>query len=163
MPDCDGNLLNYQYTNTSVTATPPIIYSKWEVRNSSNELIASLEDSGKIDFVYAFPYLDVFTVKLTVRDSGLNEDSETKTYIVDECPICTGGGGGPSVPTIAENRAELQLGEIGLVGMSTEDIDICHTEISAIKVSELDSDGIHVKVTARLKERKTRKSRTKNK
>ena len=163
MPDCDGNLLNYKYINTSTTTSPPITYSRWEVRNSLNELIATLEDSGKIDFTYAFPYLDVFTVKLTVRDSGINEDSETKTYIVDECPVCTGGGGGPSVPTIAENYADQKLGEIGLVSMSTEDIDICRTEISAIKVSEMDSDGVHVKVTARLKERKTGKSRTKNK
>ena len=136
MPDCDGNLLNYKYINTSVTNSPPITLSRWEVRNSSNEVIAVLEDTGKIDFIYAFPYLDVFTVKLTVTDSAMNSDSETKTYIVDECPVCTGGGGGPSVPTIAENYSDQPAGDIRVTGISYEDGD-CDYFDSKIKVTKV--------------------------
>ena len=146
--------MNYKYINTSETDNPPIIFSRWEVRNSSNEIIATLEDAGKIDFIYAFPYLDVFTVRLTVRDVALNEDVKIKTYIVDECPICTGGGGAPSGPAMAEKYGDQERGEISLVGISAEDMDECITVIKATKVYEADSDGVYSRVKATLREKK---------
>jgi len=105
--------------------TPPIIFSLWEVRNSSNVLLASLESPGKADFVYAFPYLDTFTIRLTVLDSGLHNDTIVKTYVVDECPICTGGGGGaPSGPAMAEKYKD-SPGKISVTGMKTKDLEYC--------------------------------------
>jgi hypothetical protein len=148
MPDCDSLLLSYFYRNTSVASVfPPIIYSRWEVRNSVGNLLATLEDTGKIDFYYAFPFLDTFIIKLTVRDSGLNEDSVTKTYVVDECPVCVqGGGGGPSGPAMAE-RYKDSPGKITLIRVSSEDYEKCEMEIKTVNISseELDDPYFPIK------------------
>ena len=84
--------------------------------------MATLEDSGKIDFYYAFPFLDTFTISVTVRDSALNEDTEIKTYEVDECPICTGGGGAPSGPAMAEKYGD-DPGKITLKRIRAYDVE----------------------------------------
>ena len=99
-----------------------------------------MEDVGEIDFYYAFPFLDTFTIKLIVRDSGLTEDSITKTYIVDECPICNqGGGGGPSGPAMAEKYAD-PPGEITVTGVTSEDCDECEIEIKTVNMSSEELD-----------------------
>jgi hypothetical protein len=86
--------------------------------------LATLESASKANFVYAFPYLDTFKVKLTVRDSSLNEDSKIETYVVDECPVCIGGGGGPSIPTMVENH-QAPPGKISVTGIEATDIEYC--------------------------------------
>jgi hypothetical protein len=116
-------------------------------------LLASLDDASKLDFVYAFPYLDTFTIKLTVRDSSLNEGSEIKTYVVDECPICTGGGGGPSVPTIAEQHETIR--EVHVTGMSMEDLEYCPGGIKAKKIKEVDFDANEFSVKVNLTRKET--------
>lgn len=135
---------------------PPITFSRWEVRDSQNTLVAELEGGGPIDFTYAFPYLDVFTIKLTVEDSATprNEDSETKTYIVDEYPCQgQGGGGAPPIQAIAENNQK-PAGEITLVDITATDAKRCRTTIKAVKVYEADSDGKLIMITAKLSEKK---------
>jgi hypothetical protein len=112
--------------------------------------LATYEDNGKVNFIYAFPYLDVFTIKLTVRDSALNEDSEIKTYIVDEYPIS--GGGAPPIHAMAENYQE-PMGEIHLVDWHEEDAKFRRTIIKAKKVYEADSDGMIVIIKAELSEK----------
>ena len=112
-----------------------------------------MEDNGQIDFTYAFPYLDVFTIKLLVRDSSLNEDTEIKTYIVDEYPCQGQGGGGPAIPQLIENKSA-PAGEITLVDITAEDTKKCRTIIKARKIYEADSDGKQIMITAKLSEKK---------
>jgi hypothetical protein len=97
--------------------------------------------------------LDVFTIKLTVEDSVLNEDSETKTYIIDECPICTQSGGGPAIPQMVDNRSE-PAGEITLIDMTMVDMEKCPTIIKATIVYEADSDGNRIMIKTKLSEKK---------
>jgi hypothetical protein len=113
-----------------------------------------MEDNGQIDFTYAFPYLDVFTVRLLVRDSSLNEDTEIKTYIVDEYPCQGQGGGGPAIPQLIENKAAETMGEVTLVGMTDEDGEMCKTIIKATKVMDVDADEKRIIIKAKLSEKK---------
>ena len=83
--------------------------------------------------------MDTFYVKLTVQDSGLNSDSETKTYVYDEYPECLGGvgGGGPSVPTMAEKYDEPK-GEVTVTNISSSYTDgkcKCEKLIRVIKIT----------------------------
>ena len=111
-----------------------------------------MDDASKLNFVYAFPYLDTFTIKLTVRDSSLNEDSEIKTYVVDECPVCIGGGG-PSIPTISEQHETVR--EVHVTGMNTEDLEYCPTGIKAKKIKEIDFDADEFSVKVNLIKKET--------
>lgn len=131
--------MSYNYVNTSTTLFPPIIYSRWEVRNSGGVVLGTLEGVGKIDFLFAFPFLDTFTVSLTVRDSALNEGTETKTYVVDECPYIPRGGA-PSGPAIAENYEDVP-GKIILKGIKTSDLDECKISVKINKIFDSDIDG----------------------
>ena len=110
--------------------------------------MASLEDASKTDFYYAFPFLDTFTITLTVRDIALREDSETKTYVIDKCPECgTGfGGGAPSGPAMAEKYAD-QPGSVKVRRIKAVDIDSCDIKIKAMKVDAIDFDDavFHIK------------------
>lgn len=103
--DCDELLFNYAFINESTAIVSPFTSNIWEVRNSSGNLLLTKEASKSVNFYYAFPYLDTFTVKLTTIDTGLNIESHTETYVFDECPECSGGGG-PSVPEMAERYDE---------------------------------------------------------
>ena len=132
----------YEYTNESVTFDPPIIFTRWEVRNSSGTVISQLEDTGQVDFTFAFPYLDTFRVTLTVRDVGLNEDSETKEYVYDQFPDCVpgGGGGAPSGPAMAEKYAdEKPAGKVTVTDISTAELKgkcNCEKLIKVIKIRQ---------------------------
>jgi len=103
-------------------------------------LIASFSDTGKADFVYAFPYLDTFRVSLTVTDATMATDSETKEYVYDHYPSCvpSGGGGGPSVPEMAEKYTE-PVGEIKVIGIAASDEGTCDCEygIDVIRVRQV--------------------------
>jgi len=116
-------------------------------------LVAELEGVGPIDFIYAFPYLDVFTVKLTVYDGFGNQDSEIKTYIIDEYPCTDDCGGGPSIPQIVENRSKPK-GEITLIDLTAVDVEKCQTVITAKKVYEADSDGKQIRIRTKIIEEK---------
>jgi hypothetical protein len=73
--------------------------------------------------------LDTFRVTLTVTDSALRQDSETKEYVYDHYPSCvpTGGGGGPAIPEIAEKYSE-PAGEIKVIGVTASDEGTCECE-----------------------------------
>lgn len=98
-----------------------------------------MEDASKIDFYYAFPFLDTFTIKLTIRDSSLREDSEIKTYVIDTCPDCgTGfGGGGPSGPAMAEKYADPPA-RVKVKRMKAIDLDACDIKIKTLKIDAID-------------------------
>lgn len=115
-------------------------------------LLASLEDASKIDFYYSFPYLDTFTVKLTVRDSALNEDFEIKTYDIDECPVCPPSGGAPSGPAIAEKYSD-PIGEVTVTNVTAVDCDTCDIDIKAKKVDAIDFDDSYFHVKAKIKKK----------
>lgn len=83
----------------------------------------------------------------------MNEDSETKTYIVDEYPCQGQGGGGPAIPQIIENHAE-PMGEISLVSVCAEDGPRCKTIIKATKVMDVDADEKRIIIKAKLSEKK---------
>jgi hypothetical protein len=130
--DCYAKLFSYEYINTTTTSCAEIVYNLWEVRNSSNELLISLETASLSNFIYAFPYLDTFNIKLTVRDFLTNQDVKMETYIVDECPIYPDGA--PSIPAMTEkNNVE---GRISVIDMKTEYLEICPINIKARKVKE---------------------------
>jgi hypothetical protein len=114
--------MSYEYVNTSTTLFPPIIYSSWEVKDSSNNVLGTLEGVGRIDFIFAFPFLDEFTITLTVKDSFLNENTEIKIFNVDECPYILSGGG-PSIPELYENNKK--SGRIIVDKIKADDIDYC--------------------------------------
>lgn len=146
--------MSYHYINTSTTTAPPIIYSRWEVRDSAGNLLVTLEDVGKIDLYYAFPFLDTFTVRLLVRDSALNEDFEIKTYVIDTCPICVSGGGGPSIPTLAQKYAD-PPGNIYVTDITTIDLDACDIKVKAKKINALDFESPEFNVKVKLIKKET--------
>ena len=130
--DCYAKLFSYEYINTTTTSCSQIVYNLWEVRNSSNELLISLETASPSNFIYAFPYLDTFNIKLTVRDFLTNQDVKMETYIVDECPIYPDGA--PSIPAMTQ-KYDVE-GRISIVDMKTEYLDIYPINIRAQKVKE---------------------------
>lgn len=87
--------------------------------------------------------MDTFRVTLTVEDSSLNTDSETKEYVYDSFPSCVpgGGGGGPSAPAFSEKYGDLQPpGEIRVTGIShswdaAEGASECERVVRVTKVS----------------------------
>jgi len=81
-----------------VPGTPTETYS-WEVfDNEDNSKIAQLDTTATDMFIYAFPYVGSFKVKLTVVDGVGATCSVEKDYTLEECPVTVGGGGG-AVPT----------------------------------------------------------------
>lgn len=131
--DCYSRLLSYEYVNTSTTIGAVIVYSLWEVRNSSNELLIYLETPSLSNLTYAFPYLDTFTVRLTARDSLLNQDIKTETYIVSECPAYPDGA--PSAPALAEKYKTVR--KISVKNISSKYLDECPIDIKVRKVKDI--------------------------
>jgi hypothetical protein len=78
--------------------------------------------------------LDTFQVKLTVRDSVLNEDTETKEYVYDQYPDCIGGG--PSIPDISEGYGE-KVGNVTVIGITISELEEeceCERRIEVVRI-----------------------------
>ncbi len=93
----DGCPGTYKYFFTGQIGHPSCtqIY-RWEVFDkATGNKIAQLDSTADY-FVYAFPYVGTFTVRLTVTETCGSSCSIEKDYTLDVCPVTTGGGGGPS-------------------------------------------------------------------
>lgn len=132
--ECNSKLLSYEYVNTTTTSCSEIVYNLWEVRNSSGELLISLETPILSNLAYAFPYLDTFTIKLIVRDFLENEDIKIETYVIDECPVYPSGG--PSVPSLTEKYNQKVKGKIKVINITSKDLNICPIDIKVKKIKE---------------------------
>jgi len=82
------------FSDDSIAGKPPFINYKWEILHGGN-IIASFESSVTDYFDYAWPYIGLFDVKHTIKDSNNEIVIKTENFEITECPV--GGGPGETI------------------------------------------------------------------
>jgi len=86
------------FKDASVVGQTPVSYYQWEVVSAGMcAVVDSHKGADYNQFFYSWPFIDNFSVTLTIEDHGGNVSSKTKSFTVTECPggvIVSGGGGG---------------------------------------------------------------------
>ena len=102
------------FESNSIVGSPPVINYEWEVRHD-NDVISSLSGDTQNLFYFAFPFIGVFRIKLSITDQNHTAQYE-REYNIQECPGSntneSGGSSGGGSPWIYKEHESLPVIQI---------------------------------------------------